>query len=295
MSYHFNGQEKDDEVYGKGNSTTAEYWQYDSRLGRRWNIDPVVKSYESPFTCIGDTPIRGADPKGNDWIKTSNGTYEFDPNVHSQEDATKAYPGSLWHTDQFDVSYSDGSSANFRNDGSIFFSSEQRAYNFMWENSTAKGQTKETAKENSAIITPNGVLVLPSYGNTAGSAGTPNDYGYKLSGTDQSNMTVTRTSTGETFRMIGYIHTHPTKIPGKASVLSDADIATSKFFNGVPMISMESNGTVQGVYFKEGDGYLGIDFKNISRDELRQGKEKLIPYLKKYGDKKANYPPPGTK
>ena len=34
-TYGFNGQEKDDEVAGEGNSYTAMYWQYDSRIGRR--------------------------------------------------------------------------------------------------------------------------------------------------------------------------------------------------------------------------------------------------------------------
>src|SRR5690606_18721571 len=40
--YGFNGQEKDNEVYGDGNSYTAEFWQYDPRLGRRWNVDPLA-------------------------------------------------------------------------------------------------------------------------------------------------------------------------------------------------------------------------------------------------------------
>ena len=39
--YFFNGQEADNEVLGEGVSLTAEFWQYDSRLGRRWNVDPV--------------------------------------------------------------------------------------------------------------------------------------------------------------------------------------------------------------------------------------------------------------
>jgi hypothetical protein len=65
--FGFNGQEKDDEVYGSdGTSYTAEYWQYDSRLGRRWNIDPVVKPWESPYACFNNSPIRIADPDGDE-------------------------------------------------------------------------------------------------------------------------------------------------------------------------------------------------------------------------------------
>ncbi len=32
--FSMNGQEKDDEIYGKGNATSAEFWEYDGRLGR---------------------------------------------------------------------------------------------------------------------------------------------------------------------------------------------------------------------------------------------------------------------
>ena len=55
--YGFNGMEKDDEVAGEGYSYTAEFWQYDSRLGRRWNIDPVVKEHESPYATFANNPI----------------------------------------------------------------------------------------------------------------------------------------------------------------------------------------------------------------------------------------------
>ncbi len=66
--YGFNGMEKDDEVSGKGNSYTAEFWQYDSRLGRRWNIDPVVKHHESPYAAFANNPIYWKDPNGDDVI-----------------------------------------------------------------------------------------------------------------------------------------------------------------------------------------------------------------------------------
>ncbi|MFN6328023.1 MAG: hypothetical protein ACK4WA_04575, partial [Chitinophagales bacterium] len=47
--FGFNGQEKDNEVYGEGNLNTAEFWQYDTRIGRRWNVDPKLKIWESPY------------------------------------------------------------------------------------------------------------------------------------------------------------------------------------------------------------------------------------------------------
>lgn len=64
--FGFNGQEKDNEVSGEGNSMTAEYWQYDSRLGRRWNVDPIFKDWESPYACFANTPILFNDPFGLD-------------------------------------------------------------------------------------------------------------------------------------------------------------------------------------------------------------------------------------
>lgn len=63
--YGFNGMEKDDEVSGDGNSYTAEYWQYDTRLGRRWNIDPEGKTWNSNYLAFSCNPIINIDPKGN--------------------------------------------------------------------------------------------------------------------------------------------------------------------------------------------------------------------------------------
>jgi RHS repeat-associated protein len=65
--YGFNGQEKSDDVI-QGNYT-AEYWEYDSRIGRRWNVDPKPKEYESPYAVMGNNPIWNMDPNGADTIK----------------------------------------------------------------------------------------------------------------------------------------------------------------------------------------------------------------------------------
>jgi len=66
--YFFNGQEADNEVLGEGVSLSAEFWQYDSRLGRRWNVDPVFKEYESPYACFAGNPVWFADRFGADTI-----------------------------------------------------------------------------------------------------------------------------------------------------------------------------------------------------------------------------------
>ncbi len=66
--FGFNGQEKDNEIAGNGNLFTATHWEYDARLGRRWNLDPVFKEDESPYSCLGSNPILNMDPNGDDPI-----------------------------------------------------------------------------------------------------------------------------------------------------------------------------------------------------------------------------------
>jgi hypothetical protein len=63
--YGFNGQERDNEVSGIGNINTAEYWEYDTRLGRRWNVDPVFKEWESSYSCFSDNPLNLIDINGD--------------------------------------------------------------------------------------------------------------------------------------------------------------------------------------------------------------------------------------
>lgn len=67
--FGFNAQERDDEIAGEGNTYTAEFWQYNGRLGRRWNLDPVKKHYESPYACYGNNPVWLIDPNGADTSK----------------------------------------------------------------------------------------------------------------------------------------------------------------------------------------------------------------------------------
>jgi len=61
--YGFNTQEKDEEI-AKGHYT-AEYWEYDSRLGRRWNLDPVDQVWMSNYSVLGNCPILFVDTKGD--------------------------------------------------------------------------------------------------------------------------------------------------------------------------------------------------------------------------------------
>ncbi len=63
--FGFNGQEKDDEVSGAGNSMTATFWEYDARLARRWNLDPKPNPWESHYSVMGGNPICYNDKLGD--------------------------------------------------------------------------------------------------------------------------------------------------------------------------------------------------------------------------------------
>ncbi len=87
--YGFQGQEKDDEIFSSsGTIYTAEFWQYDCRIGRRWNIDPVVKPHESSYSTFANNPVCFIDPLGNDTsFVNSNGDYD----KQAKKDFTTAY------------------------------------------------------------------------------------------------------------------------------------------------------------------------------------------------------------
>jgi hypothetical protein len=88
---------KDNEVYGgEGNAYTAEFWEYDPRIGRRWNVDPIFKDFpwQSPFAVFNDNPVSIVDKKGlkgEGWIENcGTGEKVWDPSINSQEDFDKS-------------------------------------------------------------------------------------------------------------------------------------------------------------------------------------------------------------
>ena len=60
--YSHNGHEKEDAIFNGAQS--AEFWMYDSRIGRRWERDPIVKPWESLYASFANNPILYADPDG---------------------------------------------------------------------------------------------------------------------------------------------------------------------------------------------------------------------------------------
>jgi len=64
--YGFNGQER--ELQLNQSVTSAEYWFYDGRLGRRWNVEPLIHNYAfiSSYACFNNNPISYVDFLGNE-------------------------------------------------------------------------------------------------------------------------------------------------------------------------------------------------------------------------------------
>ena len=64
--YGFQGQEKDDEIKGEGNSLNYKYRMHDPRVGRFFAVDPLVHSYPwyTPYQFSGNTPIMSIELEG---------------------------------------------------------------------------------------------------------------------------------------------------------------------------------------------------------------------------------------
>jgi RHS repeat-associated protein len=65
-TYGFNGMIRSDEVSGSGNSYSADFREYDSRLGRWWSLDPLMAKYphQSAYAAFNNNPIYFKDPTG---------------------------------------------------------------------------------------------------------------------------------------------------------------------------------------------------------------------------------------
>ena len=58
---------------GLGNSYTAQFWEYDSRIGRRWNLDPRPTVGMSLYATFNNSPIGLIDRFGDTAIINDNG------------------------------------------------------------------------------------------------------------------------------------------------------------------------------------------------------------------------------
>lgn len=77
--YGFNSQEKETQITGGETHTSAEFWMYDARAGRRWQLDPKPQIKISDYACLANNPLLLIDPLG-DKVK-----YSKDENVSKKE------------------------------------------------------------------------------------------------------------------------------------------------------------------------------------------------------------------
>lgn len=70
------GQERETQL--NHSITSAEYWMYDGRLGRRWNVDPVDQVSMSNYSVLGDNPIHFNDPRGDSYYQNEEGQTFYD-------------------------------------------------------------------------------------------------------------------------------------------------------------------------------------------------------------------------
>lgn len=101
--YSINGQEKEREL--NENITTAEFWEYDSRIVRRWNIDPKPNISISPYNCFAGNPIRFSDMYGDSVIlgnlydKDAKGNYKNTNEISAFELFAKTKDGEKYILD----------------------------------------------------------------------------------------------------------------------------------------------------------------------------------------------------
>lgn len=67
--FGYNGQMKEENMTADGvhgTHNTAMFWEYDTRLARRWNVDPVDQRSISGYSVMENNPIWKSDPLGDD-------------------------------------------------------------------------------------------------------------------------------------------------------------------------------------------------------------------------------------
>lgn len=303
----FNGQRREDEVYGIGNLYTAEFWEYDSRLGRRFNRDPLYKSYISPYAAFDNNPIYYSDPTG----AQSEGN---EPKVeHKEGDVTKApdgtpyvYRDGMWTLPEVPVG--DGASGEDGGSGSGSGLSTAMTY-AAGSNPTGKPQTGAfidifaLAKDASGylgsvnninegiawqlnrsyIIERNG-MVRPNLGSTKNwryGTGVTDDLGELASG----------------FSKIGLVFSAVIIVKDASDVLHDIANHSESLNDNVGVLILDVTGVVvgyinpiAGIAFALGQGVMSTEeFRIIMKTEAERNMSELMGKYKTLAGGKLDY------
>jgi RHS repeat-associated protein len=139
--YGFNGQEKDDEIKGSGNSYSYEYRFHDPRLGRFLSIDPLAAkyAYNSPYAFCENRVIDGIELEGLEYV---NATAPVTKDVQNEDGSTTttqstfgAEFGDLYEMVQIDgVDYYNVGRDFYQDDaGYVHLQNQDGAYNLLSE------------------------------------------------------------------------------------------------------------------------------------------------------------------
>ncbi|MCX6232915.1 MAG: hypothetical protein NTZ33_15405 [Bacteroidetes bacterium] len=132
--FGFNGQEKDQEIYNNQSTTTALFWEYDARIGRRWNRDPKSDASISNYASFANNPIWFCDPFG-DTMRIA-GVSTWDNNLSKNGEFFKDRMGKLFN-DKVDVEYSTSNdmgdySMTFKvKEGAVLNEQEQAKFDYI--------------------------------------------------------------------------------------------------------------------------------------------------------------------
>jgi RHS repeat-associated protein len=79
--YSFQGQEKDDEIKGDGNSINYKYRMHDPRVGRFFAVDPLASKYphNGPYNFSENIVIHGVELEGLEVVKLTGEPEIFEP------------------------------------------------------------------------------------------------------------------------------------------------------------------------------------------------------------------------
>ncbi len=155
--FGFNGQEKSNEIFE--GSTTALFWEYDSRTGRRWNVDPKGKIWESTYSCFGGSPLANIDPLGNDWIGVLSSDGKSYQPVWRKDVTSKTKLGKNEHYITRDgiISCTDGKSYRLAYNGRAYSVSDEKKKSLLNNGlkvvempTPAKGNNEKPGNNNNA-------------------------------------------------------------------------------------------------------------------------------------------------
>lgn len=121
-AYGFQGQEKDDEIKGEGNSINYKFRMHDPRIGRFFAVDPLSPKYphNSPYAFSENTVINAIELEGLERFLINEEASEMGP--HNKSDYTSPGPWSPEYIDDFILAKREGVFENwneYENSGHI--------------------------------------------------------------------------------------------------------------------------------------------------------------------------------